>query len=198
MAKSETDLIENLANVRYELDMMRFNLLRAREASEKGSQLGYNSHYESWAIHARNLYKFLNSDDDKNTNYRAQDYVPGFSCKKSNDTVRTLQRLDPEVFHMGTKRPKTVDKQVQIADINVFTEWVEDAFEDFLTKVRTGPHSSGWREPSMPRNARVTYKKFASTSNHLTTSNHIHVSSSASVGEFKITSFPAMGTRRPN
>jgi hypothetical protein len=170
MKKSDRDLIDYLTNVRYELEMMRVNLLRAREASAKGSdyQLDYNSHYESWAIHARNLYKFLNSDDDKRTNYHAQDYVVGFSPKKSSDTIRILQKLDPEIFHMGTRRPKTVNDQVNLADVNVFTEWVEDAFEDFLTQLAS-VYPNAWREPAIARNMPVTYKGFASATNNIST-----------------------------
>ena len=175
MTKSQPELIDYLSNVRYELDMMRVNLLRARDFSAKGSdyQLDYNSHYESWAIHARNLYKFLNSDDDKQTNYRAQDYVAGFSRNKSNDTKRILQKLDPEIFHMGTKRPKTVHDQVNLGDVSVFSEWVEDAFEEFL-KGLPGMYGNAWRQPTMPRNVAVDTK-----SNIRSTSNEIYVTSSA-------------------
>jgi hypothetical protein len=173
MKKSDADLAEYLTNIRYELDMMRANLLRARSFSANGSafQLDYNSHYESWAIHARNLYKFLNSDDDRNTNYQAQDYVPGFSCKKSNDTVRILQKLGPEIFHMGTRRPKNVNDQVNLGDVNVFSEWVEEAFARFLTEL-PAVYRGAWREPSVPRNGHAVVRGGS------TTSTEIYVSSS--------------------
>jgi hypothetical protein len=176
MTKSQTDLIDYLTNVRYELDMMRINLHRARAFSKGGlkNQLDYNSHYESWAIHARNLYKFLNSDD-RRPSYRAQDYKEHFSPTKTNDTKRILQKLEPEVFHMGD-RPTVTQDQVNLADVSIFSEWVEEVFVEFIKEIPK-VYGDAWREPSVPRNAYIVHGGGS------TTSNEIYVSSSVQLFE---------------
>jgi hypothetical protein len=107
--------------------------------SAEQSTCDWNAYYESFAVHARNLYKFLGNEDD----VRACDFVPGFSAAKSDETKRTFPDLLKQVLHLSQVRPSAAEQKVQLDDAREFHAWLDKHFSDFLGKLPLA-HKKHW------------------------------------------------------
>jgi hypothetical protein len=69
----------------YELLMLRYTAMQLKEVRE---QLAWNSFFESFGVHARNLYDFARNERDSR-NFKASDFVDKFDCGE-NESIRGL------------------------------------------------------------------------------------------------------------
>ena len=85
-------------HVRYERVMLA-HAFRAMHATPEGA--GWNMAFESFCVHARNLYDFLRHDGKKANTFRADDYVAG---RSKPDAFLEFNELDTFLFHMSAGR----------------------------------------------------------------------------------------------
>jgi hypothetical protein len=139
---SQAELVDYLkGHLHYELLMLRHCLSRCRGAQV---QYDYNAFYESWAIHARNLYNFLCNEDG--TNRQAREYVPTFRASKTDLTIAIAIRLRSQVLHLAKTRPNQPPKKMSLSRMEEFSNWVESNFAAFLGALEK-PFSSSWSDP---------------------------------------------------
>jgi hypothetical protein len=106
----------------YELLMLRYTAMRVQEVQ---SQLLWNALYESFAVHARNLYDFLRNEDDQR-NFKASDYIKEFDCGKL--TIKgKIDRMQQQVLHLGKQRvmPES-QRRVNADDVKDIQKWIEE------------------------------------------------------------------------
>ncbi len=113
--KKEQFLNEHL---KYEHDMLEYSLSKLYC---EGDQLGWNAFFESFAIHARNLYDFLRNEG-KSNNYRASDFAENY--KKPDHNIE-FNKLDPSVFHLGKDRVRRKIK-VRMNNIEILAGWIDE------------------------------------------------------------------------
>lgn len=118
-AEIEAYLREHLP---YELLMLRYT---GQRLLENLSPLNWNAHYESFVVHARNLYKFLTNDEDVQAGAFARDFRarrPGFPT----------QKLNAQVLHLSAGRPIASEEKLQTSDVQACLQWIESEFAKFL------------------------------------------------------------------
>lgn len=125
----------------YELMMLRHAMWKLNEHQE---QLEWNVLYESFVVHARNLYKFLTNGED----VQACKFVPGFGSKA--DGFSYLQKLDAQVLHLSPNRPRLAQAKMQIGDVKACYEWIEEKFAKFVAGL-TEEKSKLWSVPAIDR-----------------------------------------------
>jgi hypothetical protein len=123
-------------HLHYEHEMFEYSLSKLYCT---GDQLGWNSFYESFAIHARNLYDFFRNDGGGN-NFKARDFANDYSPPSANTKFNIL---DPSVFHLGKQRTGEVQKLTMQALVNLakwistqHDHWYQKLDEKFKAKVR--------------------------------------------------------------
>jgi hypothetical protein len=123
----------------YETEMLRYT----RSVLNAGSvtRLAWNALYESFAVHARNLYVFLTNEDGPNA--RAKDFVPAFRAEKDDHTKSIHQRFLAQVFHLGPKRPQLSEQKVGLSDISIYFSWIERNLESFWGELKE-PYGELW------------------------------------------------------
>ena len=128
----------------YEINMLRYtqNVLNAGSVT----RLDWNALYESFAVHARNLYVFLTNEDGPNA--RAKDFVPAFKAEKDDQTKSVHQRFLAQIFHLGPKRPRLSQAKIGLSDINVYFSWIERNFGSFLDQLK-GHYRELWPTHAM-------------------------------------------------
>ncbi len=84
-------------HVAYERTMLGYTYARLHDTAPG---IAWNVVYESFGIHARNLYDFLRNDGN-NTTFRADDYIASWPKAKP---FLSFNELDAFLFHMSTKR----------------------------------------------------------------------------------------------
>jgi hypothetical protein len=94
-------------HVAYEREMLEFTYARLHK-TEPGKE--WNMAYESFAVHARNLYDFLRNEGKRQTNFRADDYVEGWGLS----AFTLFNDLDIFVFHMAASREEREKLNLQI------------------------------------------------------------------------------------
>lgn len=94
------------------------------------SQCDWNAYYESFVIHARNLYNFLTNNDG--TNAKAHEFVFNFKARKSTGTISISSKLLAQVHHLSPKRPSAAEQKVQADDARVLYSWIDDNFDQFI------------------------------------------------------------------
>ena len=71
-------------------DHLAYEVLMLRHALTKITTfqhpLEWNAYFESFVVHARNLYAFLTNDDDSRT-FKARDFINGFQSQKTDETI---------------------------------------------------------------------------------------------------------------
>ena len=87
-------------------------------------RLTWNALYESFAVHARNLFVFLESGDD-NRNVRASDYIPNFVVNPLDAVDSVRKSLDPHVLHLGKVR-KEADRKPHIDRLKKLFVWLDE------------------------------------------------------------------------
>jgi hypothetical protein len=85
-------------------------------------QLHYNSYYESFVVHVRNLLDFL-CDKSKPTEVRVTDFGKARRVKPK-EISRTYGDLHDAVLHLGHTRPAAVDQKISLARCETVFEWL--------------------------------------------------------------------------
>lgn len=129
-------LKEHLA---YELDMLHFTLERISVLPESPE---WNAHFESFAVHARNLYGFLTNDSGQG-NYNASDFVPHFRSAKTDLTKGAFPKLLFQVLHLGKRRPTSTHGKFTLDICRQFYSWIEENFKMFTDQLGE-PYASAW------------------------------------------------------
>jgi len=125
-------------HLRYEVLMLRFTLDKIRTIP---ASLDYNAFYESFSIHARNLYHFLTNEGG---NMRALDYVPGFKSTKTDATKGANLKIHAQVLHLGGSRPFDSLSKLSSEDCEQMAHWIEAEFEQFIAALKS-PFIEAWQ-----------------------------------------------------
>ena len=136
--KSSEELVAYLReHLKYERDMLRFTYGMLFQTE------GYRwcAMFESFGVHARNLYDFLRHEGKFNT-FRADNYVPGRSRPAASNVD---EKMNGSFFHLSTSRLK--NKPVSLADAvaiggwidREWTIWASQLGESFKALVDTAP-----------------------------------------------------------
>jgi len=122
--KAEGELINYLAeHVRYEREMLSLTFSKIHTTAP-----GYewNAFYESFGIHARNLYDFFRNSGSRQTTYRACDYAPNWG---KSDAETKFNELDVFLFHMSMGRS---DRQkINVERIQLYGKWLNEAWSEW-------------------------------------------------------------------
>lgn len=115
--KSEAELVEYLTNhLAYERKMLGFTFKMLSEADG----LRWSAFFESFGLHARNLYDFLRHEGKRGNTIRADDYLSG---RKRPTPSRVDGRLNASFFHLSTERLK--NDPVNLKDAIQIAEWID-------------------------------------------------------------------------
>ena len=111
----------------YMLKMVRYDIAKMVKPP---FYLTYNAHFESFAVNARNVVKFLTNGDTGN--FRACDFAPGFRARVGNNAT-LMTKLEEQVFHLYKERPRDPAGGKLITDnARAVHEWIEENFGVFL------------------------------------------------------------------
>jgi hypothetical protein len=113
----------------YMLKMLRYT---HTELSLEQHYLQWNAKLESFAVHARNLEKFLSNNDTGN--FKACDIIPNFRISPQ-EIAPLMTKLEAQVFHLGKSRSRDKAGKISTAEINKMYLWVEEKFTEFLVKL---------------------------------------------------------------
>jgi hypothetical protein len=115
--KSSGDLEAYLReHLKYERDMLRHTYSRLTEM--KG--LDWCAMFESFGVHARNLYDFLRNEGSASSTFRAVDYIAGY---KGTPHSEVDGRMNESFFHMSAKRLQ--GDAVNTADAETIGGWID-------------------------------------------------------------------------
>ncbi|SRR5208282_4832603 len=114
----------------YMLKMLRYTYGQMRQQQH---YLSWNAHFESFAVHARNLTNFLTNSDKGN--FKAADFVTDYKARKG-DLSGPMSRLGDQVFHLAKRRPTEVVAKFNTDHAKDVSDWIETNFADFLTKLK--------------------------------------------------------------
>jgi hypothetical protein len=96
--------------------------------------LSWNAHFESFAVHARNLVRFLTNSDKGN--FKASEFAQGGYKARVGDLHGAMAKLEDQVFHLGKKRPKEfVGKFNTEQHAKSDHDWIEENFPGFLREL---------------------------------------------------------------
>jgi hypothetical protein len=95
--------------------------------------LSWNAHFESFAIHARNLVNFLANKDLGN--FKASEFVSGFKAPTGETIGGLTRKLDQQVFHLAKSRPKDVIGKFSSEHAAPIRNWIEHNFAEFLRRL---------------------------------------------------------------
>jgi len=111
----------------YMLKMLRYTFGKMREQQH---YLSWNAHFESFAIHARNLVTFLVNKDTGN--FKAHEFVKDYKAR-TQEIGHLIQKLDQQVFHLAKARPREAIGKFSSENAEPVKVWIEENFSDFLT-----------------------------------------------------------------
>lgn len=116
--KTESDLVAYLEeHLKYEREMLRFTFEMLFQTDGRR----WCAMFESFGIHARNLYDFLRHEGKPTTTIRAVDYVPD---RKKSDAIPTIDsKMNSSFFHLSTSRLD--NKPVTLADAVTIGSWID-------------------------------------------------------------------------
>jgi hypothetical protein len=114
-------------HLKYERDMLRFTYGMLFQTD----QFRWCAMFESFGIHARNLYDFLRHEGDKANTVRADDYVPGRS-KPAHSNVDG--KMNSSFFHLSTSR--LGDKPINITDAVAIGVWIDREWTTWAGQLR--------------------------------------------------------------
>lgn len=127
----------------YELLMLRHSRKRYSELRAPEQQLDWNSQYEAFVVHARNLHDFLTND--ATADIKAHYFFPGgFVATKTSKTMNAMTALNAQVFHMGRKRPPTgPGDKFNTANCEELFTWIEENIRTFVAQLGE-PFAEAW------------------------------------------------------
>jgi hypothetical protein len=109
-------LVEHLA---YEREMLGYTYGAIHAPKER---LPWNAHFESFSVHARNLYRFLRSKEDGNTSIRANHYVE----QAKADHLTDFEDVEIAVMHLS--RGRLASKKVDLDQADRLAQWIDNAW----------------------------------------------------------------------
>jgi hypothetical protein len=113
----------------YMLKMVRY---AGSELHKEQFYLAWNSHFESFAVNARNLVNFLTNGDTGN--FKAVDFVPDFRSR-IGDLSGPMGKLREQVFHLSKRRPTEAELKFGSESADEVRSWIENEMADFLAKL---------------------------------------------------------------
>jgi hypothetical protein len=113
----------------YMMKMLRYT---HGQMLQKQHYLSWNAHFESFAVHARNLVRFLTNSDAGN--FKAYQFVPDYRAR-IGDIQGAMAKLDHQVFHLGKNRPRTFVGKFNTEHAQKVRDWIEENFDDFVNKL---------------------------------------------------------------
>lgn len=125
--KQKVDYLDE--HLPYMMKMLRYT---SGQLSQGQHYLSWNAHFESFAVHARNLVNFLNNADGQN--FKACDFAKDFRARPG-EIAGHLQKLRDQVFHLGKNRPRTVIGKFDSEDAGKVFDWIVENFAEFLAKL---------------------------------------------------------------
>jgi hypothetical protein len=135
---TEQEKLEYLIeHIWYERWMLDHSLSRMGSVTD---QFDWNAFFVSFAVHARNLYKFLTNRDGSNV--KARDYVADF---KHGSHEFSIAKWDQAVLHLAKARPSEADRKVDYDDAIVAHRWATKEFSRFLDMLGE-PYKSSWEQ----------------------------------------------------
>jgi len=136
----------------YELLMLRYTLGRIKN---NVTQILWNALFESFCLHARNLYGFLRNERD-NRNVIASDYIDQFTCGRQNKIAGTMDRLNQQLLHLGKRRYQSGEEKLDTSDAIEIAKWIEEGIKKFSEELRD-PYVGHWKQDDAdPSNADKT------------------------------------------
>jgi hypothetical protein len=119
--KTPENLLDYLDDhLRYERQMLGFTFELVYSLP---TGLLWNAIFESFAIHARNLYDFFRHEGNAATSYRAVDYVPG---RSKSDCDLKFNELDT-LLHLSASR--LTKEKVNSGDVLKLGRWLDDEWK---------------------------------------------------------------------
>ncbi len=126
--KNEAEMLRYLEeHVAYERTMLGYTYARLHDTAPG---VGWNVVYESFGIHARNLYDFLRNEGKTQTTFRADDYVD--SWPKPN-ALLSFNELDVFLFHMSTGRAER--QKLNLQRLQQLGAWLDDAWAKWVRRL---------------------------------------------------------------
>jgi hypothetical protein len=110
----------------YMLKMLRYTY---GQMLQKQHYLSWNAHFESFAVHARNLVKFLTNSDARN--FKAHRFVQDYKARVG-DIQGAMAKLEQQVFHLGKHRPPTFVGKFNTEHAQEVRDWIEKNFDTFV------------------------------------------------------------------
>jgi hypothetical protein len=112
-------------HLRYEIQMLHYAFA---EMTEPKPQLQWNSVFDSFVMHARNLIDFLsNKAGRRGNNFKAADFTQDYE-PPSKDTIRELyDQMHADVFHLGKMRPTDESKKINTDRARELYDWIKKA-----------------------------------------------------------------------
>ena len=87
--------------------------------------------FESFGIHARNLYDFLRHEGKAATTIRAVDYVPN---RKKSEALATIDaKMNSSLFHLSTSR--LGNKPVTLSDAIMIGAWIDREWQAWAAQL---------------------------------------------------------------
>ena len=129
MAKQKCDEDLNIylnEHLKYERKMLGFTYKKLFVTDEQT----WCAMFESFGVHARNLYDFLRHEGKPQTTIRADDYIPG---RKKPDASGVSQKMNISFFHLSTSR--ILNQSVNIQDAITIGNWIDKEWGDWVNQL---------------------------------------------------------------
>ena len=129
-------------------DHLPYELLMLRHTYERMNTprypLDWNAHYESFAVHARNLFDFLTNRATAN-NFKASHFSTAFKVTKNDEVQRIInQDLHSQVLHLGKNRESDEDKKVGHQKREKVFTWIETNMAAFIDSLKDTKFNAHW------------------------------------------------------
>jgi len=162
---SDQEIISYLGeHLPYELLMLRYT----RSLINRDQQfLDWNAFYESFAVHARNLYHFfIDRDGRKNMTITAM--TSGFDLSRPIHIDVIIDKLNEQVVHKGKSRAKIPLEKIDITIAEQIFDWLESRVSPFEQTIKL-EYRSHWR-PELSDLSRISKSTQLPGLSHPTTS----------------------------
>ena len=158
---NETEISKFLQeHITYERIMLGHTYIKIHSAI---CQLDWNAYYESFCVHARNLYDFLRNEGSNNT-FFAGKYVSGWQKPQHDDR---FNKLDSFIFHMSQNR---LEKQKpNTENLQFIGKWIDKHWQIWHAKLNDPYKALISSDPVCVDVPAILTSTF-STSNHVTSS----------------------------
>jgi hypothetical protein len=139
-------------NLGSDLLMLRYTLSKIKTLQH---QMDWNAYFESFAVHARNLYYFLTNEDGPNR--RARDFTSQFKASKTSETIRVFDKVHGQILHLGRNRPDDPSKKANLDSAQRLSDWIENNFKAFIDGL--GPEYAWDSENADPSRIHIAFDR---------------------------------------